>query len=115
MLTLPADWRDLSADYLATHLLHQACVAGMYHGVASLMTRACLEQLVESRGWNKRPDPITVRSQRYGFRIGGGLFHILPQIDDAAMESIPKLARMGLVTTVLVPPWSSRVARECLA
>ena len=115
MLALPVDWRDFNADYLATHLLEQAQVAGMYHSVASLMTRACLEQLVESRGWDKRPDPLVVTSRRYGFRIGGGLFYVLAQIDDEAMATIPKLARMGLMTTVLVPPWSSRVARECLA
>ena len=114
MLTLPTDWSSWSPGALVAGLLEQAQARGMYHAVASLLTRASLEQLVESRGWAKLPVPLTVQETRYGFRINDGLFHVLPQFDDEGLRTFRRLARLRLITTVLTPPWSSLVARCCL-
>jgi len=114
MLTLPFNWRVLNASSVTVHLLEQAHAAGMYYVTASCLARACLEQLIESRGWDRRSEPIAVVPHRYGLRINDGLFHVLPQIDDNVLKTVAKLARMRLVTTVLAPPWSYLAARRLL-
>jgi hypothetical protein len=107
---LPPNWQHYAPDHSTEHLLRQALAAGLYYPVACLITRACLEQLV--RGWKLR-DPSRrdeVKSHRYGFRINNGLFYVLPQVDDGAMDILRKLARVRLETTVLAPPWSEFAA-----
>jgi hypothetical protein len=113
MLILPPKWHDYSAEHVVSSVLHQANAAGRYHLTASMITHACLQQLVESRGWDKRVKPIALRKLRYGFRINHGLFYVMPQVDDGALSMVEKLNRMRLVTTVLAPLWASLVARRC--
>ena len=110
MLAIPSNWSDRTPERVVTHVLQQAYLAGLYQPVTSLLTHACLEQLVESRGWDEGSEPLKVRTCRYGFRINDGLFHVLTQVDDETPRILRKLGRMRLMTTVLAPPWSSQVA-----
>ena len=112
MLTVPLDWGKRGIGCIVTDILQQAQAAGDYERAASVLVRACLEQFIESRQLGG-DDKAAVRRTRYGWRLGIQLYHVIPQVDDAFLDLLPKLARMRLESTVLVPPWSTEVARHC--
>jgi hypothetical protein len=113
MLYLPSDWQECHAGYNVTHLLRQAHAIGAYEQCSSLWIRAIMELLVDSHGWNQRPQPISVRRDSDGFCLGDYVFHNCCCLDDTGLQEWEVLARRRRHVTIIVPPWLGDVARRC--
>src|SRR5690242_15324469 len=61
MLRLHNDWSNVNEVTIVRHLLAQAESMGVYRECSDILIRACMELLIESRGWNRRPDPISIK------------------------------------------------------
>ncbi|MGA2498389.1 MAG: hypothetical protein ABSH20_11645 [Tepidisphaeraceae bacterium] len=114
MLALPTDWRRKSAGFVITELLEQAEAIASYKRCSSLLFRACMEMLFDNKRWNTGPTPITVQEDRDGFRIRDIVYHNCCRIDDESLATWAKLEKRRRSVIILVPPWSSCVARKCL-
>ncbi len=103
MLLYEHEWRTLGAHALAERMLGRASVLGLYHSVATLLTRACMEQCIADRGIDG-----AVRSTRYGLVLRSSVYHVLPCVDDHLPGTLRKLQRLRLDVTLISPPWSAK-------
>lgn len=104
MLTLPDDWRRVSAGRVATRLLRQAEALGKYRAAARLLARACVELLWNTRFASAAP---TVRFEERVIRVNDVIWLIADEANDSLLVQVAALAESARELQVVSPTPSS--------